>query len=122
METGERENEENPVIKNEDGLKAEHKKTEVAQNAATTDSTTGASPAKRRGRPPKTAATTTPSPIATEKEGGATEKAGAGRGRKRAAANQDPASDPSTAAINVKIPKQTQQKEEGTKRQIDLQR
>uniref|UniRef100_A0A3B4VK40 PDS5 cohesin associated factor A n=1 Tax=Seriola dumerili TaxID=41447 RepID=A0A3B4VK40_SERDU len=75
-----------------------------------------ASPVKRRGRPPKTAA----APVAAEKEGAAAPTGGgAGRGRKRAA---DPNSNPSAESINIKMSKQQPQNDEGTKRQIDLQR
>lgn len=104
------ENNENPVIKVE-----EVKKEEPSQNA-TPDSETEA-PVKRRGRPPKTAAT---APAVAEKEGAAAPTGGgAGRGRKRAA---DPNSNPSAESINIKMSKQQQQNDEGTKRQIDLQR
>ncbi|GLD66960.1 sister chromatid cohesion protein PDS5 homolog A [Lates japonicus] len=105
------ENNENPVIKNDEG-----KKEEPSQNA-TPDAGTEASPVKRRGRPPKTAA----APVAAEKEGATalTGGGGAGRGRKRAA---DPNSNPSAESINIKMSKQQQQNDEGTKRQIDLQR
>nr|XP_046269621.1 sister chromatid cohesion protein PDS5 homolog A isoform X2 [Scatophagus argus] len=100
------ENNENPVIKND-----EVKKVEASQNA-TTDAETEASPVKRRGRPPKAAA----APAAAEKE--APTGGGAGRGRKRAA---DPSSNPSAESTNSKMSKQ-QQNDEGSKRQIDLQR
>eukprot|EP00064_Thunnus_orientalis_P010811 superscaffoldBa00001501_g10838 len=103
------ENNENPVIKNDEG-----KKEEASQNA-TPDAGTEASPVKRRGRPPKTAAA---APVVAEKEGGAATGGGAGRGRKRAA---DPNSNPAES-INIKMSKQQQQNDEGTKRQIDLQR
>ncbi|KAG7263868.1 LOW QUALITY PROTEIN: hypothetical protein CRUP_001200 [Coryphaenoides rupestris] len=103
-EAGARENNENPVIKADEG-----KKVEAVQN--TVPSTTpGATPPKRRGRPPKSATAATAA-AAVEKEGGA---AAGSRGRKRAA-------DASTDAINIKAPKQ-QPKDDGTKRQIDLQR
>uniref|UniRef100_A0A3Q3NBK2 PDS5 cohesin associated factor A n=1 Tax=Mastacembelus armatus TaxID=205130 RepID=A0A3Q3NBK2_9TELE len=102
------ENNENPVIKNDEG-----KKEESSQNA-TPDAATEASPVKRRGRPPKTAA----APVAAEKEGAAAPTGGGtGRGRKRAADNS------SAESINIKMSKQQQQQnDEGTKRQIDLQR
>ena len=88
---------------------------EPSQNA-TPDAGTEASPVKRRGRPPKTAA----APAAAEKEGAAAPTGGgAGRSRKRAA---DPNSSPSAESINIKMSKQQQQNDEGTKRQIDLQR
>ncbi|XP_034543252.1 sister chromatid cohesion protein PDS5 homolog A isoform X4 [Notolabrus celidotus] len=99
------ENNENPVIKND-----ECKKTEPSQNM-TPDAETDASPVKRRGRPPKSAPV---APAGADKEGAAA-PAGAGRGRKRAAD-----SNPSTESINIKMSKQ--QNDEGTKRQIDLQR
>ncbi|TKS68147.1 Sister chromatid cohesion protein PDS5 -like protein A [Collichthys lucidus] len=102
------ENNENPVIKNDEG-----KKDEPSQNA-TTDAETEASPVKRRGRQPKTAAA---APAAAEKEG--TAGTATGRGRKRAA---DANSNPSADSINIKMSKQQQQNDEGTKRQIDLQR
>ncbi|KAG7241290.1 hypothetical protein INR49_025808 [Caranx melampygus] len=103
------ENNENPVIKND-----EVKKDEPSQNV-TPDAGTEASPVKRRGRPPKAAAAP-----AAEKEGAAAPTGGgAGRGRKRAA---DPNSSPSAESINIKMSKQQAQNDEGTKRQIDLQR
>ncbi|XP_078116261.1 sister chromatid cohesion protein PDS5 homolog A isoform X1 [Sander vitreus] len=107
------ENNENPVIKNEEGKKEEQ------SQIATPDAETEASPVKRRGRPSKTAAAA--APVAAEKEGAAAATGGgAGRGRKRAA---DPNSNPSAASINIKMSKQQQQQnDEGTKRQIDLQR
>ncbi|KAM6972847.1 sister chromatid cohesion protein PDS5 homolog A [Aplochiton taeniatus] len=115
-ETGARENEENPVIKPDDS------KMDVAGQNATPSPAT---PAKRRGRPPKSAVAA--SPLAAEKEGGAAAAGGgggggggggAGRGTKRAADTE-----PSAESINIKIPKHPQQqKEDGTKRQIDLQR
>uniref|UniRef100_A0A4W6BTY9 PDS5 cohesin associated factor A n=1 Tax=Lates calcarifer TaxID=8187 RepID=A0A4W6BTY9_LATCA len=138
------ENNENPVIKNDEGKKVRSERTtryqlelhmlqpkalfsvlslfvtifqeEPSQNV-TPDAGTEASPVKRRGRPPKTAA----APLAAEKEGAAapTGGGGAGRGRKRAA---DPNSNPSAESINIKMSKQQQQNDEGTKRQIDLQR
>lgn len=87
---------------------------EPSQNV-TPDAGTEASPVKRRGRPPK--ATGAP---AAEKEGAAAPAGGgAGRGRKRAA---DPNSSPSAESINIKMSKQQAQNDEGTKRQIDLQR
>uniref|UniRef100_A0A3Q1EPC2 PDS5 cohesin associated factor A n=1 Tax=Acanthochromis polyacanthus TaxID=80966 RepID=A0A3Q1EPC2_9TELE len=85
-----------------------------SQNA-TPDAGTEASPVKRRGRPPKTAAA---APVAAEKEAAAPAGGGTGRGRKRAA---DPNSNPSES-INIKMSKQQLQNDEGTKRQIDLQR
>lgn len=88
---------------------------EAGQNTA--PDATESSPVKRRGRPPKTAVTA--SPVVVEKEGGAAAGGGAGRGRKRPA---DLASDPSAESINMKMSKQQQQKDEGVKRQIDLQR
>uniref|UniRef100_A0A3P8TR45 PDS5 cohesin associated factor A n=1 Tax=Amphiprion percula TaxID=161767 RepID=A0A3P8TR45_AMPPE len=87
-----------------------------SQNA-TPDAGTEASPVKRRGRPPKTAAAA--APVAAEKEAAAPAVGGTGRGRKRAA---DPNSNPSAESINIKMSKQQQQNDEGTKRQIDLQR
>uniref|UniRef100_A0A3Q3ED17 PDS5 cohesin associated factor A n=1 Tax=Kryptolebias marmoratus TaxID=37003 RepID=A0A3Q3ED17_KRYMA len=79
---------------------------------ATPDAGTEASPVKRRGRPPKAATAS----AAAEKEGAAAPAGGgAGRGRKRAA-------DASGDAVNAKTSKQQQQNDEGTKRQIDLQR
>uniref|UniRef100_A0A3Q3W5G6 PDS5 cohesin associated factor A n=1 Tax=Mola mola TaxID=94237 RepID=A0A3Q3W5G6_MOLML len=73
------------------------------------------SPVKRRGRPPKTA---TAALAATDKEGAAAPPGGgAGRGRKRAAD-----SNPSAESVNSKMSKQQQQNDEGSKRQIDLQR
>ncbi|KAF0037430.1 hypothetical protein F2P81_010304 [Scophthalmus maximus] len=102
------ENNENPMIKNDEG-----KKDEPSQNV-TPDAVTEASPVKRRGRPPKTAATAV---AAEKKETAAPTGGGAGRGRKRAAdANSNPES------VNIKVSKQQQQNDEGTKRQIDLQR
>ncbi|XP_049901418.1 uncharacterized protein LOC126390939 [Epinephelus moara] len=90
--------------------------TEEPSQNATPDSETEA-PVKRRGRPPKTAAA---APAVAEKEGAAAPTGGgAGRGRKRAA---DPNSNPSAESINIKMSKQQQQNDEGTKRQIDLQR
>lgn len=81
------------------------------------DAGTEASPVKRRGRPPKSAAT---APVAADKEvAAAPVGGGTGRGRKRAA---DPNSTPSAESINIKMSKQQQQNDEGTKRQIDLQR
>lgn len=78
----------------------------------TPDAGTEATPVKRRGRPPKTAA------APAEKEGAAAPTSGgAGRGRKRAAD-----SNTSAESINIKMSKQQQQNDEGTKRQIDLQR
>ncbi|XP_040926537.1 sister chromatid cohesion protein PDS5 homolog A isoform X2 [Betta splendens] len=101
------ENNENPVIKNDD-----MKKDDMSQKM-TPDTATEATPVKRRGRPPKTAAAT------TEKEGSAAPTGGgAGRGRKRAAD-----SNTSADSINIKMSKQQQQQnDEGSKRQIDLQR
>ncbi|XP_062243807.1 sister chromatid cohesion protein PDS5 homolog A isoform X2 [Platichthys flesus] len=101
------ENNENPTIKNNEG-----KKEEPSLNA-TPDAGTEASPVKRRGRPPKTAAT----PGAEKKEAVAPTGGGAGRGRKRAAD-----SNASAESVNIKMTKQQQQNDEGTKRQIDLQR
>lgn len=86
---------------------------EPSQNA-TTNAETEASPVKRRGRPPKTA---TAAPTAAEKEGAvAPTGGGAGRGRKRAT-DSNPSAEP-----NSKMSKQQQQNDEGSKRQIDLQR
>ncbi|KAF7655943.1 hypothetical protein LDENG_00048110 [Lucifuga dentata] len=104
------ENNENPVINNEDG-----KKEEAAQNM-TPDATTEATPAKRRGRPPRSTAAASP---AAEKEGGAPAGGGGGRGRKRAA---DANSNPLAESISIKMSKQQQKNDDGTKRQIDLQR
>lgn len=130
------ENNENPVIKNDEVKKVCSHRTpagaarsaishraplneissspsqvEPSQNA-TPKAETEASPVKRRGRPPKTAAA---AGAAAEKEGTATPTGGAGRGRKRAA-------DSSAAeSVNSKLSKQ-QQNDEGSKRQIDLQR
>lgn len=95
------ENNENPVIKKDEAKKQ-------VQNATPA---TEASPAKRRGRPPKSAAAT---PAAEKDKAGATMVSGAGRGRKRAA-------DPNSAeSIDIKVSKQQQQNDEGTKRQIEL--
>lgn len=81
---------------------------------ATPESGTEASPVRRRGRPPKSAAT----PAAAEKDGAAASAGGVtGRGRKRAAD-----SNLSGESINIKMSKQQLQNDEGTKRQIDLQR
>lgn len=96
------ENNENPVRK-----KDEVKKVQTAQN--TSPASTDTSPGKRRGRPPKSA----PGAPAVEKDK-AVATAGGGRGRKRAA---EP---PLTEAIDIKVSKQQQQNDEGTKRQIDL--
>ncbi|KAK0152840.1 Sister chromatid cohesion protein PDS5 A [Merluccius polli] len=104
-EAGARENNENPVINAEDGKKAE-----AGQNTAPS-ATTGATPPKRRGRPPKSATAATPA--TAEKEGGAAAGAGSVRARKRPA-------DATSDTINIKVSKQ-QPKEDGTKRQIDLQ-
>ncbi|XP_008315136.1 sister chromatid cohesion protein PDS5 homolog A isoform X2 [Cynoglossus semilaevis] len=95
------ENNENPTIKRE-------AKEETSQNK-----TPEACPVKRRGRPPKSAST----PGAAEK-GGTTAPAvgGAGRGRKRAA---DANSNTAAESVNSKMSKQN---DEGTLRQIDLQR
>lgn len=75
----------------------------------------------RRGRPPKNAAG-----VATpDKEAGATTGAGTGRGRKRAAPAQDPASTASADPVGVKTPKQQKEAEPKRvtpQRQIDLQR
>lgn len=87
---------------------------EPSQNA-TPKAETEASPVKRRGRPPKSAAA---APAAAEKEGAvAPTGGGAGRGRKRAVD-----SNPSAESVNSKMSKQQQQNDEGSKRQIDLQR
>ncbi|CAL1601436.1 unnamed protein product [Knipowitschia caucasica] len=93
------ENNENPIKK-----KDEAKKT--AQNASPASD---ASPAKRRGRPPKTGTGT----ALVEKEK-TTTGGGAGRGKKRPAEPNPPDS------IDIKVSKQQQQNDEGTKRQIDL--
>lgn len=126
------ENNENPVIKNDEVKKVSpHRcqtllrpgascsvlwrfsfsasQQEASQNV-TPVSGTEASPVKRRGRPPKAAA------ASAEKESAAAPTGGAGRGRKRAAD-----SNPSEA-VSIKTSKQQQQNDEGTKRQIDLQR
>lgn len=75
----------------------------------------------RRGRPPKN-----PAGVATpDKEAGATTGGGSGRGRKRAAPAQDPATTASADSISVKTPKQQKEaepKRAGPQRQIDLQR
>lgn len=74
---------------------------------------TEASPVKRRGRPPKSAAA---APTASDKDGAAAPAGGgAGRGRKRAA-------DTSSSADSVNSKMSKQQNDEGSKRQIDLQR
>ncbi|XP_077461191.1 sister chromatid cohesion protein PDS5 homolog A isoform X2 [Stigmatopora argus] len=99
------ENNENPVIK-----KVDVKKLETSKNV-TADAGTEAPPAKRRGRPPKIA--TAASPAVASKETAST-GGGSGRGRKRAA---DPKSNPSDSTKMSK-----QQNDEGTNRQIDLQR
>ena len=136
------ENNENPVIKNEEGSKVSSERMttcqlelHVLQRCTTTTSfphclsqeepsqnvtpnaETEASPVKRRGRPPKTAAAAG-APVAVAEKEGAAVPTGGGRGRKRAA---DPNSNP-TDSINIKMSKQQQQNDEGTKRQIDLQR
>lgn len=74
-----------------------------------------ASPVRRRGRPTKAAAAA--AAAALKEAGTLPAGGGAGRGRKRAA-------DATTDSINVKMSKQQQlqQSDEGTKRQIDLQR
>uniref|UniRef100_A0A3B4BN99 PDS5 cohesin associated factor A n=1 Tax=Periophthalmus magnuspinnatus TaxID=409849 RepID=A0A3B4BN99_9GOBI len=78
----------------------------TAQNTASTD----ASPAKRRGRPPKSATGTA---VVEKDKSVAAAGGGAGRGKKRPA-------EPNTAeSIDIKVSKQ-QQNDEGTKRQIDL--
>lgn len=66
-------------------------------------------PVKRRGRPPKSAAAAS----GTAEKG--TPTGGAGRGRKRAADSNS-----SADSVNSKVSKQ--KSEEGSKRQIDLQR
>lgn len=73
---------------------------------------TEATPVKRRGRPPKSA---TAAAAAADKDG-TPAPAGGGRGRKRAAADSGAAAD----SANSKMSKQ--QNDEGSKRQIDLQR
>uniref|UniRef100_G3PUS4 PDS5 cohesin associated factor A n=1 Tax=Gasterosteus aculeatus aculeatus TaxID=481459 RepID=G3PUS4_GASAC len=105
-ESSAQENNENPVIQHDVG-----KKEEPSQNV-TPGGDTAASPVKRRGRQPKSA---TAAPV--EKE---VAPAAASRGRKRAA---DPNPNPPADSINIKMSKQQQQQnDEGTKRQIDLQR
>ncbi|XP_053711118.1 sister chromatid cohesion protein PDS5 homolog A-like isoform X2 [Synchiropus splendidus] len=102
-----RENNENPVIKKVEVKKVEVKKVEVKKAV---DGVQGEKPpAKRRGRPPKT-------PTGADKAGGAATPTatGAGRGRKRAAESN-------SSADATKISK-LQQNEEGTNRQMDLQR
>ncbi|MEQ2160869.1 Sister chromatid cohesion protein PDS5 A, partial [Goodea atripinnis] len=101
------ENNENPVIK-QDEMKDE------PSQKLTPDAGIEASPIRRRGRPTKAAAAAA---AAALKEAGALPAGGgAGRGRKRA-------SDAPADSINVKMSKQQQQQtDEGTKRQIDLQR
>ncbi len=75
----------------------------------------------RRGRPPKNAAG-----VATpDKEAGATTVGGVGRGRKRSAPAQDPATAAAADSISGKIPKQQKEaepKRAAPQRQIDLQR
>lgn len=125
------ENNENPVIKIEEKKKVNFNKIPVFSNfvnhflyanflcifqdvssqKATPDAGTETSPVKRRGRPPKAGTASG----AAEKSGtAAPASGGAGRGRKRA-------TDASADAVNPKTSKQ-QQNDEGTKRQIDLQR
>lgn len=127
------ENDENPVIKDEvkkvgkvgwneayyivklliqSELSSTISQVEPSQNA-TAKAETEAPPVKRRGRPPKTATT---APVVAEKEGAVT-TGGAGRGRKRAADSNS-----SADSVNSKMSKQQQQNDEGSKRQIDLQR
>lgn len=75
----------------------------------------------RRGRPPKSAA----GGATPDKEAGATTGGGAGRGRKRAAPAQDPATAASADSISGKTPKQQKEAEPKRavpQRQIDLQR
>ncbi|XP_059904035.1 sister chromatid cohesion protein PDS5 homolog A isoform X5 [Gadus macrocephalus] len=103
---GARENNENPVIKNDDG----GKKAEAGQNTAPT-ATPGATVPKRRGRPPKSASVAASPAGAVEKEVVVVAVAGAGRGRKR----------PSEGVPEAKVSKQ-QPKDDGGKRAIALQR
>lgn len=87
---------------------------EPSQNV-TPDDETEVSPVKRRSRPAKS---TTAAPVEKEALPPPT-VGGAGKGRKRAA---DPNANSSAESINIKMSKQQQQNDEGTKRQIDLQR
>uniref|UniRef100_A0A8C2C0Q4 PDS5 cohesin associated factor A n=1 Tax=Cyprinus carpio TaxID=7962 RepID=A0A8C2C0Q4_CYPCA len=134
-ETEARENEENPVITKAGGVKKEEaaqpsgKKraapaSDGTENSVSSNPSAGSQPPAnkpRRGRPPKNAAG-----VATpDKEAGATTGAGTGRGRKRAAPAQDPASTASADPVGVKTPKQQKEAEPKRvtpQRQIDLQR
>lgn len=115
-ETGARENEENPekrAVPASDGTE-NSKSVNPAGSQATPNK-------PRRGRPPKNATGV----AMPDKEAGATTGRGAGRGRKRAAPAQDPASTASTDPISTKTPKQQKEaepKRATPQRQIDLQR
>lgn len=86
---------------------------EPSQNAPP-KAETEAPPVKRRGRPPKSA---TAAAAAADKDGAAAPVGGGGgRGRKRASADSGASAD----STNSKMSKQ--QNDEGSKRQIDLQR
>ncbi|TNM86094.1 hypothetical protein fugu_008365 [Takifugu bimaculatus] len=101
-ESSAQENNENPIIKNE------MKKVEPSQNT-TPKAEMETPPVKRRGRPPKSAAAAS----GTAEKG--TPTSGVGRGRKRAADSNS-----SADSVNSKVSKQ--KNDEGSKRQIDLQR
>uniref|UniRef100_A0A674N267 PDS5 cohesin associated factor A n=1 Tax=Takifugu rubripes TaxID=31033 RepID=A0A674N267_TAKRU len=104
------ENNENPIIKNEmKKVRLSHlAQVEPSQNA-TPKAEMETPPVKRRGRPPKSAAAAS----GTAEKG--TPTSGAGRGRKRAADSNS-----SADSVNSKVSKQ--KNDEGSKRQIDLQR
>ncbi|XP_061840365.1 sister chromatid cohesion protein PDS5 homolog A isoform X2 [Nerophis lumbriciformis] len=99
------ENNENPLIKNEEGKVEKEPSKNVTPNAGKETP-----PVKRRGRPPKTTAAAPPAAASKD-----TASTGAGRGRKRAA---DANSTPSTESAKVS----KQQNDEGTNQQIDVQR
>uniref|UniRef100_A0A674MXM2 PDS5 cohesin associated factor A n=2 Tax=Tetraodontidae TaxID=31031 RepID=A0A674MXM2_TAKRU len=105
------ENNENPIIKNE--MKKVRLLSHLAQVEPSQNATPKAEmetpPVKRRGRPPKSAAAAS----GTAEKG--TPTSGAGRGRKRAADSNS-----SADSVNSKVSKQ--KNDEGSKRQIDLQR
>lgn len=128
------ENNENPVIKKDEAKKVSApfrynncshtlgicvtklcapllRQVEPSQNAPP-KAETEAPPAKRRGRPPKSA---TVAAAAADKDSTAP-PAGGGRGRKRALADSGASAD----STNSKMSKQ--QNDEGSKRQMDLQR
>ncbi|RXN25564.1 sister chromatid cohesion PDS5 -like protein [Labeo rohita] len=134
-ETGARENEENPVItkagvvKKEEPAQPSGKKraapaSDGTENSMSSNPSVGTQPPAnkpRRGRPPKSAA----GGATPDKEAGATTGGGAGRGRKRAAPAQDPATAASADSISGKTPKQQKEAEPKRavpQRQIDLQR